>query len=988
MAWHSQDGVQQTQWQGGYPPPASFPVAARQSPCDSQEYAYSRASYTNHHDYPTSALIAPPYRHREPEWLRESRRQDEVWEQRHDVRLASQVCTPDRGNAAGPPQALPAQTTATRITAATAKGASDHARIDAGEETARQITPAATPPPARPARSAARTPPPPIPPRSTRPRIDTRNDDARVEVRAWDTTWQEPPHARPPPPPARPPPRPARAAARRPKSPAHIEPPPDAPPYATSARAASPGDADRTAPTNDRPSSSSTSTANTPPTRPDPTTTVPTRSQFLPPRPSRLYGPRAPPADPDHLRKPNKDDVLQDIAYLRAIEEYVQEGGEKKEKARGDEGKDALARSVRGTQLPALQRAHEFSRAFASSRTTGTFPRTITTATNTAGRDKHRAALSALQQGTNRPEQDRAISTPSPPVSSACATTTRKRNDCPNPIFPSHLPPLSLAMPPPPSSARPPLPHGARHETEMHPPCRTATPAMFGTASVTTASHARDATDSTSRPSCPPLSRTALAKHYEQEKRSRSAHVTASRPEATCFDTTGAEPLRPSGNGIKLPTPPPPSYLLPSRPARTKHPTPYFLESPDYNSTSPLRPVRSSIRDRDKDSATDAQSPAQSIRSAPHSRGPTTAHTRLGASARVTAHFVNTDMQEESIGADYAPSPRAPLFPGLLHRGTGGREPERGEEQCRASDTLYPLQSYARDPSTTATHGAFVNTARTAPLLADTRMYKEYTSADSVRLAGAPSVARVVHSAVPAANGGASYADPQRMGELSRARPMAYPTSLDCARTSVSTSATEGVSIDATKHPPPPLPLPSTHQPLHNASPTPPGWPFPISVTEMGWVLAAVVMARNMDREDERRRHEHDDDDYLSMWEPNNQDESDGNVRMDGSTRGPVDNNYHDERNSAATFNPAPTTTLSEHNDTETVTSIGGYADTIAGSASPVPSLATVTSSDCDDAVIQDWDEISARSLDELREFVYDHEEYEQDSDGQVSDKP
>ncbi|KAL1709125.1 hypothetical protein EV121DRAFT_267584 [Schizophyllum commune] len=273
---------------------------------------------------------------------------------------------------------------------------------------------------------------------------------------------------------------------------------------------------------------------------------------------------------------------------------------------------------------------------------------------------------------------------------------------------------------------------------------------------------------------------------------------------------------------------------------------------------------------------------------------------------------------------------------------------------------------------------------RLTPSLVDTRMYEEYTSADTIRLAGAPSVARVVPSAVPAANGCASYAGPQCTGELSRAPPVAYPTSLDCARTSLGAPATEGVFINATKHPPPPLPPPSTHQLSHSSSPTPPGWPFPISVTEMGWVLAAVVMARNMDREDERRQHEHDDDDYLSMWEPNNQDESDGVLRIDGSNRGSVDDNYHDDHshndNSAATCSPAPTITLSECDGIETVTYDGWYTDSIAGSTSPVPSLTTsITGSGRDNVDTQDWDETSALAFDELRDFVYDHEEYEQD---------
>ncbi|KAL1684993.1 hypothetical protein GGG16DRAFT_106641 [Schizophyllum commune] len=349
MAWYSPYRDQNLAWHEGYHDPRSqFPVAAHQSPCD-PEYGYSRPLYMNYGSYSTPAnpAVAQPSQGREPEWLRESHRQDEAWEQRHDGRPVSQVCIHDRGDATGTPRVLPARTTATRITAATAKGASKHARIDAGEE----ITPAATPPPARPARSAARTPPPPIPPRSTRPRIDTRNDDARVEVRARDTTWQEPPPARPPPPPARPPPRPARAAARRPKNPAHIEHPPDAPLYATSARATSPGDADRTAPTNDRPSLSSTSTATAPPTRPVPSAATPTHSRSASLSPRRLCGPRAPRNASDRrlTRTIDSDDVLQDVDYLRAIAGYAADGGDGREIHRED-GEEALMRNrTRGT---------------------------------------------------------------------------------------------------------------------------------------------------------------------------------------------------------------------------------------------------------------------------------------------------------------------------------------------------------------------------------------------------------------------------------------------------------------------------------------------------------------------------------------------------------------------------------------------------------------------------------------------------------------
>ncbi|KAI3998446.1 hypothetical protein K525DRAFT_275165 [Schizophyllum commune Loenen D] len=223
------------------------------------------------------------------------------------------------------------------------------ARATAGhigmEEAARPVTPAAAPPPARPARSAVRMRPPPIPPPSTRPHVDTRNDDERARDTSPAATWQVPPPARPPPPPTRPPPRPERAAERRPSTPTRQQHPPEAPPCATSTRATSSGDAGRTAPTTDRSSSSPTSTTTAPPTRPSHTATILTHSHVLPPRPPRVYGPRAPSTDPDHPRQTDSDDVLQDTVYLCAIEDYAQEGGKERGKDRGGGGEDALMRS-------------------------------------------------------------------------------------------------------------------------------------------------------------------------------------------------------------------------------------------------------------------------------------------------------------------------------------------------------------------------------------------------------------------------------------------------------------------------------------------------------------------------------------------------------------------------------------------------------------------------------------------------------------------
>ncbi|KAL1657915.1 hypothetical protein GGF50DRAFT_121353 [Schizophyllum commune] len=68
------------------------------------------------------------------------------------------------------------------------------------------------------------------------------------------------------------------------------------------------------------------------------------------------------------------------------------------------------------------------------------------------------------------------------------------------------------------------------------------------------------------------------------------------------------------------------------------------------------------------------------------------------------------------------------------------------------------------------------------------------------------------------------------------------------------------------KHPPPtyhtPSPPAESLCPPSQTQPTPPGWPFPISITEMGWVLTAVVMAQRLDREDEQRQRDEDEDSY------------------------------------------------------------------------------------------------------------------------------
>ncbi|KAL1684267.1 hypothetical protein GGG16DRAFT_120065, partial [Schizophyllum commune] len=220
---------------------------------------------------------------REPEWLRESRRKDDAWEatrpqratyapppprlppiipcdiaptfegpefawhQQHDVRHVSQAYVPDCRYVAGAPPAHPTSIIATPNTAATAMRASDHTRI---EEAPRQTAPAGTPPPARPARSAARSRPPPIPPPSTRPRArtsDTGLEDRAGKAASSGATWPQPA-----PTPAKPPPPPPRSTARSKIILSCDEIPADALSRAAAAQATSPGNPDRTAPTNDR----------------------------------------------------------------------------------------------------------------------------------------------------------------------------------------------------------------------------------------------------------------------------------------------------------------------------------------------------------------------------------------------------------------------------------------------------------------------------------------------------------------------------------------------------------------------------------------------------------------------------------------------------------------------------------------------------------------------------------------------------------------
>ncbi|KAL1711422.1 hypothetical protein EV715DRAFT_268578 [Schizophyllum commune] len=82
-------------------------------------------------------------------------------------------------------------------------------------------------------------------------------------------------------------------------------------------------------------------------------------------------------------------------------------------------------------------------------------------------------------------------------------------------------------------------------------------------------------------------------------------------------------------------------------------------------------------------------------------------------------------------------------------------------------------------------------------------------------------------------------------------------------------------SPSRTRLPPPPLVPPPL--PLRPPA-TPPDWPFPISIEEMGWVLTAVVMARRMDQEDEQRQR---DDEYDYDQIDLQRDETDTGVARD-----------------------------------------------------------------------------------------------------------
>ncbi|KAI5822054.1 hypothetical protein K523DRAFT_358680, partial [Schizophyllum commune Tattone D] len=937
MAWYSPYGDQNSAWHGGYHDPRSqFPVAARQSPCD-PEYGYSRPLYTNYGGYSTPAnpAVAQPSQGREPAWLRESRRQDEAWEHRHDVRLASQVCTPDRGNTARAPKALPAQTTATRITAATAKGASDHARFDTGEEAARQITPAATPPPARPARSAARTPPPPIPPRSTRPRIDTRNDDARV----GDTTWQEPPPARHPPPPARPPPRPARAAARRPNNPAHIEHPPDALPYATSARATSLGDADRTAPTNDRSSLPSTSTTTAPPTRPLPSIATSSPSQALPPPPTPLYGPRAPPVNPNHrVARADPGDVLQDVGYLHAIANYVEGGEERNSQRMG--GEDARMRSVRGTLFHASQSTNrQIPRDRAPSRAIGTLARTTTTPAATAGYGQRehggRVETATLTPPLRHHDRDASGETRESKASRGTAVPSSRematrKNECDTRTTASHSP-RSILKPPQPPTLRS-LPLRPVLSSITHPPPTLVDVHVPPPHSPQSIARREGTFELPAIPSSLPHEITVPSTSHrrgelrdvrggrEGEEGGRSA---TTRPGNTSYALAhripqyhstkeGGPQFDPATSMPPLPCPPR------SRPALSKHPTPtprpVLLHAPVYSTQSTMRDGSASERAAQIEVST-TSSTGMHDRMDSRVSIPLALATARTHSVAMAQDVPDSHAEYTSVGnAHFARAPAAvhstrQAAGDYARQGGGGSHRRNGG----FSGGNTPLSVHrGHSLSFAATHrrsrnGPPPHTMQLAPL-------------------GSPPQSMPLHDL--AANPGVfSHATthPPLSASFSRARP------------------------------PPPPPLFSTISPSH-AIPPPPGWPFPLSVEEMGWVLAAVVMARRMEQEDEETGcDEYDNYDFVAESE-------DGTNNNELSPHGPV-----------VLPDPEVDGHLIEYNYANVDPDNHEYASTASGSASPTPATTfNVVDFELDNADEQNWGEASSSLSDELDEGFVD----------------
>ncbi|KAI5822092.1 hypothetical protein K523DRAFT_378781 [Schizophyllum commune Tattone D] len=173
------------------------------------------------------------------------------------------------------------------------------------------------------------------------------------------------------------------------------------------------------------------------------------------------------------------------------------------------------------------------------------------------------------------------------------------------------------------------------------------------------------------------------------------------------------------------------------------------------------------------------------------------------------------------------------------------------------------------------------DSTRTAPLSTDTRTQNGYAGANTICLARAPAAAHSAYSAahrVGYSNSRGSEVRSLHLPMLAAASVLGQEEIPSGARgpqvVSLGMSAPtapvreptspQGVFLHATNDlPPPPLPVPPPppQGPALLPPPPPPGWPFPMSVEELGWVLAAVVMARRMDQEDEQCRRDEESED-------------------------------------------------------------------------------------------------------------------------------
>ncbi|KAI3998500.1 hypothetical protein K525DRAFT_275108 [Schizophyllum commune Loenen D] len=1020
MAWSSPGGGQYPAWHTSSEPFAPHPIAARQSPGDRQEYAYSRTSYTNNGSYvlPTATHFSvPPYSHHPEHASLQARQEHEAREASRAQRavylpppaidptlsshssstwmhpdIAARQCEYAAWEAAHAPHPpVSAVYSHPRISLPppprqeafieqhrqpsdrrthhlpppsppTAQATAGYART---EEATRPFTLATAEPPARPARSASRTQPMPIPPPLARPRIDTRND-----ARAWDAlpaaTWQGTSSTQSPQPSTRPPPRPARAATRRPSTPTRHDHPPDTPPCAMSARATSLGDADRTAPTNDRPSSPSRSTATAPPTRLVPSPAASTRSQDLPSRPSRLYGPSTPPTNPiRRVSQTDPGDVLQDAAYLRAIEDYAQEGGERRKRARGDEGKDALARSVRGTHSSVSHTSNcDISCVSASLRAPGTPAMAISRATDTATRDEHESASPAVHHLIRMDERQRA---PSAPVSTASRVTTRGQDGHTTTTI-SCRPPRSIVVPPPLPPSLLHRHHGTNDGTRESKYSRGMAIPSPREATTTQSDRARPALPPTPCNRPPKVPSHSVDRDFSRDLTLSRAGQTPTLEIST--PAVAIEDGHRSGRERATPVPaPPPRHIDARREGRDSstpreayangsrvmfssergvaHAKPIAASSstvlapPSSRSESPLvvhplqqppadvrapppRPGRAAARSSDARTGQAVSAQEHAINNAsptrrgarpssflPHVRAathqspalttlPTGRHARMedfaslgtaesckeytgadgvrlaGAPAQgrgqgpslahCVAHRADSPCLHTTAAAhprqvSLRPSPRSiiqppPLRPAPLKHPTPTFPSHLIPVEVRVPPPS-PTGSRAAVSGSTLPAGRAQGSARTALPLVDARLHEEHTRADIVRLARAPIIDGHTHNVAASVNGRTSFADPQR---VPHAPWLAYSTSPTPATSLCNVSAPKGVPIHAIKHPPPPPPLMPPPLPLRPPA-TPPGWPFPISIEEMGWVLTAVVMARRMDQEDEQRQRE-DEYDY------------------------------------------------------------------------------------------------------------------------------